>query len=317
MNAKLNIRDYSIPVISTEKEEDFRNVIRHTVANGNGANIVFILGTTGEFYAIPLDHKKFLIDIAIDEMTKLKRDIKNPIKPLELTVGITGEDLDETLDLAQYVNGYAKEGKVDYAILMPGYITRTQSGEFTRRGIPKNVNAVLEKADEIKLILYTHSGMTDNKNMRTTTWKRLATNQRIPYLKVSATTDKRVRNYQRAAHGNAKVLVGDADLALRIPSDGGVIGDGNILPVAWGIALRRNHDMDILEGDLADQLLAFREVYIENAIGSFKYILTEKGVISSLETFDPNLQVSGNLKTKLDQLLKYNKFNEVYKLNFN
>lgn len=312
----MDTREYSIPVISTEKDEDFRNVIRHSVANGKGANIVFILGTTGEFYALPQDFKKHKIIAAANEIAELKESIEHPVKPLELAIGITGKSLDETVELAQYGEEQLKSYNIPgYLVLLAGYLVKDSKGRFTRRGIPKIVSEVLDNTDDTRIILYTHSGMTGKKNMRTATWKRLARHTRITYLKVSATDKKRIKNYQRGAHGNAKVIIGDADLALGMQSDGAVVGDGNILPVAWQIALRRDHSTDAFGGHLADQLLELREEYIENAVGSFHYLLYGKGIISSPETFDPRNEVTEDLQQKLDKLLENQRFNQLYEWN--
>lgn len=312
----MDTREYSIPVISTEKDEDFQNVIRHSAANGKGANIIFILGTTGEFYALPKDFRNHKMIVAANEIAKLKESIECPIKPLELAVGITGESLDETIELAQYGEEQLKSYNIPgYLVLLAGYLAKDSKGRFTRRGIPGIVSEVLDNTDDTRIILYTHSGMTGKKNMRTATWKRLARHPRIEYLKVSATDKKRVKNYQKAAQENAKVIIGDADLALGMPSDGAVVGDGNILPVAWQIALRRNPYIDNLEWHLADQLLAFQEAYRENPIGSFKYILFKKGIITSPETFDPRNEVTEDLQQKLDKLLENQRFNQLYEWN--
>src|SRR3989338_2739547 len=94
--------DLACPVISTDSETDFRKVINHVVAQGYGANIIFILGTTGEFHKLSIADKKGLVDIAVDELAKQKKGLRKTDLPLELAVGVTGENTEETIELALY-----------------------------------------------------------------------------------------------------------------------------------------------------------------------------------------------------------------------
>lgn len=54
----MKLPDLVVPLLSCHTEEDKRKLIRHVVANGNGANILFDIGTTAEFDVLPPEKKK-------------------------------------------------------------------------------------------------------------------------------------------------------------------------------------------------------------------------------------------------------------------
>lgn len=328
--------DLVSPVVSTRDEADFRNLIRHNFANGYGANTIFILGTTGEAYALPFADKTALIDIAVDEVAKHKgTQMRNPIssgyvnRTLELAVGVTGKDIGESVELAKY----ARNQGADYTVFMPISINRNKNGNFTRRGVTDLVYKILGESVGTDLIVYNNPGLTGGKSIRTATWKKLAEHPRVKAIKTSANDQdgtviypsERVERYQRGAHGNAKVLVGDEVLGLdmmmqhSVVLDGIVAGSANVLPVAWSAAVRKSN-LDLEEHYSGEhkrridayKLKAFQREYAENPIGAFKYMLKELGVISSDGMFDPRLAPSDDLKRTLDALMQSEDFQEMF-----
>jgi len=314
--------DLVCPVESVEDEADFRNIIRYSIANGSGANIVFALGTTGEFYAIPFNDKRSFIDIAVDEIAQNKDvvmvDTLSGIptgKSLELAIGVTGENLDETVELAQY----AEEKEADYIVLLPGYITRKDDGSFTRRGITDNVQTVLDETNNVRVMIYNNPEITGDKNVRTETWKKLAKDPRIVAMKDSSGEDKRLSDYQNGAHGNALVYTGREVLGLDVLSDGVVAGSSGVLPAAWSVAVSGNYESLSLKSTrhiLKLKLKRFKHSYAANPIGAFKHMLKELGVISDSTMFDPNLEVSEEQERSLDALLADSDFQNIVSWGF-
>lgn len=287
------------PVITPENPGDYRRAIRYSAAKGWGPNIIFALGTTGEEYLLSMNRKKFFINVAVDEVGKLKTEFKhNTGRDLELAVGITGKSMDDTLELTEY----AKNEGADYLVLKPVQITKKGAAGFSRR-IGNNVEKVLTKAGDVKVILYNIPQMTDGKNIRTSTWKKLSRDSRIVAIKDSSGESKRIENYLKAADGNAEVYVGDEILGLKIPSDGVVAGSTNILPVAWNRAVFGDSSEDYVAAGTAEKLTEFQKVYAENPIGALKYMLHKLGVISCATTIDKRLTVNAGLAERLDRLL--------------
>ncbi|MBW2978310.1 dihydrodipicolinate synthase family protein [Candidatus Woesearchaeota archaeon] len=279
------------PTISTEGESDFRNVIKHAYARGKGADIIFILGTTGGFYILPNSDKKGLVDIAVDEVRKL---IQGNGKPLELAIGVTGNNLDETVELAQY----AEEKGADYAVLMPLYFS------------PKATDTVMTVVDEtktIKLILYNHPGKSEGRNIGLDEWQSLSLHERIPKLKDSSGDSDRARSYGTA---NGELHIGDEILGLSVPSNGIVAGSSNILPIAWARAARdkKSHVSMLLRG--------FQKVYASNPIGAFHYVLHKMHVISSDKPLDSSLGITIKLRREVDKLMKDDNFTSLYTMGF-
>lgn len=293
------MKSLTCPIISTDSEVDYRKAIRYTFAKGRGANIIFSLGTTGEADYLFLKDKKNLIAIAVDEVGQLRKKFQhNSGRTLELAVGITGRDIDETAELAQY----AEQKDADYAVLMPVSITM-RKGDYSRK-IGPNVRTILNKTKKIKLILYNFPLITGNKNIKTGTWKYFARNPRIVGLKDSSGDRKRAENYIKAAAGNAEVDIGSEILGLKMDTGRIVAGSTNILPVPWNMATFGNRYENDMVARTAEKLVEFQKIYAEDPIGAFKHILFRLGIISSKRMFNEDLTVSSGFARRLNTLLK-------------
>jgi len=291
--------------------DDYRKVMRYAFAGGKGANTFFCLGSTGEANNLCLTAKKGYIDIATDEIGKIKAEgIKhNSGLPLELSIGVTHENIAETVKLAQY----AEQAGADYAVVMLAYITRKRSGKVTRR-VGDNMRTLLKETNKIKFIWYNYPDMTDGKSIRTDTWKRYSRNDRIVRLKDSSGSPKRARNYTKAAGVFAEVDVGDEILGLRKELPGIVAGSTNILPGAWNMAVFEDRDENIIAEKVAQHLIRFQQVYAKNPVGAFKYIQHKLGIIDSPATFNPKFKVDTAFAGELDELLLDSDFVKLQKL---
>jgi 4-hydroxy-tetrahydrodipicolinate synthase len=299
------MRSLSCPTVSTLNNNDFRTLLNYVVAKGEGPNTIFILGTTGEAYSISLEAKKQLIDIAAEEISRLKEMYKHnsglnlkdePGRSLELAVGITEPTIEKTVELAQY----AEEAGADHAVFMPIYVK--QEGRFTRK-ITSNVEHVLDKTKKINFILYNLPSRTGGKNIRKATLGKLSRYERIVGIKDSSGNPVRVKSYIKAAGGFAEVDVGDEILGLELNKGRIVAGSSNILPVPYNIAVFGNRDEDTMVARTVENLIRFQKVYAKNPIGAFKYMLNKLGVLSSPQTINPGYRVELSFAEKLDELL--------------
>ncbi len=289
------------PVITPTSEHEYRRLIQHVVADGRGCDVVFALGTTGEFYALDNGVGKNYSSIAIDEVRELNRKNRRRV---EVAVGVTSHSWRESINFAKF----AERCGADSLVVMPVYIEETRRfGDGLKRFLHETNKPV---------ILYNHPGMTCGKNIRSATWKEFAQHPGIVALKDSSGNLKRLGDYQKAAGNNAEVYVGDEIFGLRCLAngmhlDGIVAGSANIFPIAWKIAVDCNFGEDIHAARFAEKLEEFQKIYAINPIGAFHYILQKQGVISSNETIDKRNKVSDKLADDLDNLMQQQDFKSI------
>ena len=97
-------RGLSIPAITVIDtrgcviEDEQRRVFRHLAQQGRGADILFGVGTTGEWNRISNSERQRLICIETDEVARINQDGSSlETRPLEAWVGVTGSTRSETL----------------------------------------------------------------------------------------------------------------------------------------------------------------------------------------------------------------------------
>jgi dihydrodipicolinate synthase/N-acetylneuraminate lyase len=137
------------------------------VAEGEGGNVLYSLGTTGEGDALNERLKRLNAETAIDEVKRIRSERDEPY-PLEVAVDVSEPSVEATLDMAQYVQSIG----ADFLVLKPTYICR-RNGHCTRK---KNVDAALKVIDSVsaQFILYTHMGKQDQRHLKTKAVKALA-----------------------------------------------------------------------------------------------------------------------------------------------
>ncbi|HUN58186.1 MAG TPA: dihydrodipicolinate synthase family protein [Candidatus Binataceae bacterium] len=116
--------------------DEQRSVIRYTVQNGTGANIVFAVGTTGEWNRLDNTRRQAVIRITVEECGRLSHDGA----PVEAWAGITAETAAQTIDNLEY----SLEVGADAAVVAPlsiadvddpvAFVTRTIGEVFERHG---------------------------------------------------------------------------------------------------------------------------------------------------------------------------------------
>lgn len=233
-------------------EASQRRLVRHTVSDGHGADILFVGGTTGEAQALPAPLRERLTEIVVDEARLLPAGV-------EVWAGVTARTRRETLDLL----AHAVRAGADAAVLAPLSVADLDD---VLAFFQHEVRDALEEGDRmIPVFLYDNADIaTDPKagHLRTALVKRLSRLAFVRGVKVSASMPV-LGNYAKAAsHFNALgsfgIYVGNARLVFDIfDTDKGpfrryldrfllnwslpvgvVAGQANVFPREWQDAWR-------------------------------------------------------------------------------
>ena len=216
-------RGLSIPAITVLDsrgrviEDQQRSVFRYLAQQGRGADILFGVGTTGEWNRISNVERQRLIRIETDEVARINQEISAEIQPVEAWVGVTADTRREPLSNLEC----ALEARADAAVIAPlsigdlgdivGFFQKEVSDLFDHRG------------RWLPVFLYDNADIAADPrvpHIRTRDVKRLS---RLPFifgLKVSA--PRRVLgNYTKgAAHfkdkGEFGIYVGNAMLMFQV-----------------------------------------------------------------------------------------------------
>lgn len=199
-------------------EDQQRRVFRFNAQAGYGADIIFGVGTNGEWNRISGRERQRLIFIETDEVARINRELQGQGRPpVEAWVGVTGSTRRETLANLDC----AIDAGADAVVIAPlsirdsadtiSFFQREVSDLFDHRGV------------EMPVFLYDNAGIAVHPrsgHIRTRDVKRLS---RLPFvfgLKVSA--PRRVLgNYTKGAghfkdKGEFGIYVGDAMLMFQV-----------------------------------------------------------------------------------------------------
>jgi len=226
-------RGLSIPAITVLDanarviEEDQRRVLRYLAQQGRGADILFGVGTTGEWNRISNSERQRLIWIETDEVARINQEISRlELQPVEAWVGVTAASRQETLANLEC----ALDARADAAVIAPlsindlgdivSFFQRDVSDLFDHRG------------RWLPIFLYDNADIAADPripHIRTRDVKRLSRLRFMFGLKVSA--PRRVLgNYTKgAAHfkdkGEFGIYVGNAMLMFQVfKLDDGLLG---------------------------------------------------------------------------------------------
>src|SRR5215510_12684701 len=312
-------RGLNIPIITTLDDSgriivsDQRRVIRHVAQNGYGADIIFGVGTTGEWNRIDNNQRQRLIEIEIDEV----RQINAGARTVEAWVGVNGKTRAETLanlDAAIQLDA-------DAAVIAPLAIEDLNETGIVRFFHREITDLVESSNREIPIFLYDNAEISapgHAPHIRTAIIKHLS---RLPWvcgIKVSAPRHV-LGNYTKAAlhykqPGEFGIYIGNAMLIFEMyrpsrgligrlregwrdhllhdtPPIGVVSGPANCMPREWQKAWRVCWaGDDELTGVYQNLCSRFEEIcrFDENGrrvmkiIACMKYALELDGVISSV-----------------------------------
>ena len=97
-------------------EDDQRKLFRYIAQEGRGADILFGVGTTGEFNRMTNDDRQRLIAILADEVHKINKGLTHRGRnPVEGWAGVTAETKSLTLDNIEC----AMDSRADAVVIAP------------------------------------------------------------------------------------------------------------------------------------------------------------------------------------------------------
>jgi dihydrodipicolinate synthase/N-acetylneuraminate lyase len=217
-------RGLSIPAITVLDangrviEEEQRSLFRYLAQHGQGADILFGVGTTGEWNRISNNERQRLIWIEIDEAARINKDIsKRGFRPLESWVGVTAATRSETVANLEC----ALEAGADAAVIAPLSIAGV--GDVVSF-FQQDVSDLFDhKSRSLPVFLYDNADIAADPgipHIRTRDVKRLS---RLPFIfgvKVSA-SPRVLGNYTKGAghfkdKGEFGVYVGNAMLMFQL-----------------------------------------------------------------------------------------------------
>ena len=208
-------------------EDQQRRVLRHLAQNGLGADIIFGVGTTGEWNRLANRERQRLIGIQSDEIDRLNTDIRqHKRRPIEAWAGVTAATRAETLANLEC----ALDARADAAVIAPLSIGDVSNiTEFFQR----DVSSLFDRAGRfLPVFLYDNADIAVDPrapHLHTRDVKRLS---RLPFIfgvKVSASR-RVLGNYTKGAghfkdKGEFGIYVGNAMLMFQVfKMEDGLVG---------------------------------------------------------------------------------------------
>ncbi len=342
-------RGLSIPAITVLDargrviEDEQRAVFRYLAQQGRGADILFGVGTTGEWNRISNEERQRLIWIETDEVARINHEVsKQEIQPVEAWVGVTAVTRTETLANLEC----AIEARADAVVIAPLSITDlVDVVSFFQQDVSDLFD---HRGRWLPVFLYDNADIAADpriQHLRTRDVKRLS---RLPFifgLKVSAPRHV-LGNYTKgAAHfkdkGEFGVYVGNAMLMFQMFNlehgllgrvreywnryllhnelpIGVVSGPANALPREWQRAWRACYASDerlmsiyksAFEQFVAACQFSQADGRVEKMIACLKHALRLDGVITS------DLVAEGTRSLDADERLEFGRRYEGIKKN--
>ena len=106
-------------------EADQRNIVRHGIQQGHGADSLFVAGTTGEYNRLSQPQIRRLLEVGVDEIKKVNQTLAEGIAPVETWVGITAPTKAESIELLEL----AIDLKAEVGVFAPYAIDDLPSSE--------------------------------------------------------------------------------------------------------------------------------------------------------------------------------------------
>jgi dihydrodipicolinate synthase/N-acetylneuraminate lyase len=310
----ITVLDDSGRVIANEQ----RQVIRHVVQNGYGADVIFGVGTTGEWNRLANAERQRIMEIEVDEVRSInaERLESSSARSVEAWVGVNGSTRAEilaNLDAAIQLG-------VDAAVIAPLAVEDLAERDIVRF-FQRDVTDLLEMSrSSLPIFLYDNADINAQgrpPHIRTRIVKHLS---RLPWLRgVKVSASRRViGNYTKAAlhykqPGEFGIYIGNAMLIFEMyrpshgllgrlregwrdhllhdtPPTGVVSGPANCLPrewqKAWRVCWAGDDELTDVYQDLCsrfEEICRFEENgrRVTKMIACLKRALEIDGVISS------------------------------------
>jgi dihydrodipicolinate synthase/N-acetylneuraminate lyase len=318
-------RGLNIPVITVLDEtgrvieEEQRRVLRHVVQDGCGADIVFGVGTTGEWNRLSNAQRQRVMEIEVEEVRRINEELfLNSQSKVEAWVGVNGRTRAEALSNLDA----AIQLGADAAVIAPLAIEDMEETGIVRFFQRDLTNLIEASRRELPVFLYDNAEISAPgraPHIRTGIVKHLSRLPWIRGIKVSAPR-RALGNYTKAAlhyknQGEFGIYIGNAMLIFELyrpshgligrfregwrdfllndtPPIGVVSGPANIMPrewqKAWRVCWAGDEEMIELYRDLCsrfEKICSFAESggRAMKMIACLKYALEIDGLISFSE----------------------------------
>jgi dihydrodipicolinate synthase/N-acetylneuraminate lyase len=318
MNTVLK-RGLNVPALSIVDEagriiiDQQRQLLRHLVQDGRGTDVIFGVGTTGEWNRLRNPERLRGMEVTIDEVRQINQRLGTTVEAWVGVNGNTKEEILANLDAAIQLGA-------DAAVIAPTAIDDLHVDEMTRF-FQREINDLVElQSREIPVFLYDNADIASPGNVPHIPTQVVKQLSRLPWIrgiKVSASM-RELGNYMKAAlhyklPGEFGVYIGNAMLIFDLyrPKDGmvgrlqegwheyllnysppiGVIsGPGNVLPrewqKAWRVCWAGDEEMIDRYRSLCgrvDEMVVFEENGrpVSKMLAGLKYALELDGVITS------------------------------------
>lgn len=197
-------------------ESEQRRVLRHVVQDGYGADVIFGVGTTGEWNRLENNERQRIIEIQVDEMRTINADLTERGRArVESWVGVNGSTRAEILSNLDA----AIQLGVDAAVIAPLAVADLDENDIVRFFRRELTDLVESSPRQIPVFLYDNADINAPRrtpHIRTRIVKELS---RLPWLSgIKVSAPRRVLgNYTKAAlhfkqPGEFGIYIGNAML---------------------------------------------------------------------------------------------------------
>ena len=309
-------RGLSIPCVTAldadgqPLERDQRRLVRFLMSGGLGADVIFAMGTTGEWNRLDPSSRQRVIRVCVEEVRKHNAALELSARDaVEIWVGITAPSVRETLETLDL----ALELRADAAVLAPLAVS---DADDPVRLLTRDVADFLDsRRQRLPIFLYDNSDIATGPvpHLRTRWVKALSRLDFVRGIKVSA-SPRKLGHYTKAAAqfrdlGPFGIYVGNAlyILDLMRPREGywgrlveywnrfllhdllpaGVVaGPANLWPREWQRAWRVAQAGDVERMEQLKQLFerfarSYRFAEGKRSLAALKRGLLLRGVLSS------------------------------------
>ncbi len=216
-------RGLSIPCITVLDpdggvlEDDQRRLVRFLIQSGRGADLLFAMGTTGEWNALGQEQRHGVMRIAVEEVRKSDgRLARSGQPPVEVWVGVTGPSARETLESFEFALSLGADAAVVAPLAIPDVDDPVR---FMMRDVADLLD---ERGARIPVFLYDNAEIAagSERHLRTRWVKQMSRLDFVRGIKVSA-PPRKLGHYTKAARqfrdlGAFGIYVGNALYVLEM-----------------------------------------------------------------------------------------------------
>ena len=196
--------------------EDQRRIIRHVIHDGFGADVVFGIGTTGEWNRLENRERQRVSELTVDEVRIVNHELsQRGVRPVEAWVGINGSGRRETLDNLDQ----ALQIGADAVVIAPLAIDDLNESDIVRFFLRDIADLLDSSQRHLPVFLYDNADIAArgrSAHIRTRMVKELSRLEWVAGIKVSASRTV-LGNYTKAAlhfkqPGEFGIYIGNAML---------------------------------------------------------------------------------------------------------